>query len=410
MKSDIDALMKERGFDALVVTGPIAENLPLQYISNGAHVTHGTVIKKRGVDALLLHGSMERDEAAKSGLPTADFNDFGYLEVIKETRDRFQATLAVYRNAFESLGLDKGSTVAFYGRGDVGQSYVLVSKLSETLPDLTFVGEEGGTLFQDAFATKDEDELERIKVVAEKTNGVMEATVEFLRGHAIQQGKLLRTDGRPLKIGSVKDFVALKLAEVRLEAPEGVIFAQGRDSGVPHSRGEDDEAVVLGTPIVFDLFPREAGGGYFHDMTRTFCLGFAPPEVEDVYKDVLACFKMIIGSVKVGEETGGYQTMTCEFFESHGHPTVKSTPGTEEGYVHSLGHGVGLELHGRPSLSDMVGDDVFEVGQVFTIEPGLYYPERGMGVRLEDMVYFDAAGKLNSLSRYPKDLVIKLST
>lgn len=409
MKQDIDRLMKERGFAALVVTGPISENLPLQYITNRSGITSGIVVKKRDAEPLLIHNAMEREEAAKSGLMTADYNDFGYLEAIKETRDRFKAMLVVMQNALESLKLRKGSTVAFYGRGDVGRSYMMIRALAELMPNLTLVGEQKATIFQEAFATKDGSELERIKHVADKTVEVMDATVKFLRGHAVQDGKLVQTDGQPLTIGVVKDFIAVRLAERRLESSEGVIFALGRDGGIPHSRGEDTAAVEIGKPIVFDLFPREAGGGYFHDMTRTFCLGFAPSDVAEVYDDVMACFNLVNSSMRVGQSAGDYQTMTCEFFESRGHPTVKSTPGTQEGYVHSLGHGVGMELHGRPMLSDAAGDDVFEVGHVFTIEPGLYYPERGIGVRIEDMVYFDAAGELQTLTRYPKDLVIPLS-
>ena len=76
MKADIDRLMAERGFDALVVTGPASENLALQYLGNGAKVTSGTIVKKRDGDPVLIHGSMEREEAAKSGLATADFSDF----------------------------------------------------------------------------------------------------------------------------------------------------------------------------------------------------------------------------------------------------------------------------------------------------------------------------------------------
>ena len=122
----------------------------------------------------------------------------------------------------------------------------------------------------------------------------------------------------------------------------------------------------------------------------------------------MACFEMVVSEMKTGEKAGRYQTMTCEFFEERGHPTIKSTPGTEEGYVHSLGHGLGLELHGHPRLSDMTGDDVFEKGNVFTVEPGLYYPEKGYGIRVEDVMYFDDDGKLHSLTDYPKDLVIPL--
>jgi Xaa-Pro aminopeptidase len=407
LKSDIDRLMQERGFDALVVTGPSGENLPLQYLGNGAKITSGTIIKKRGETPLLLHGSMEREEAARSGLPTADFNDFGLMKALKETKDRFQASLIMYQNAFEELGVE--GTVAFYGRGDVGRSHMLLQALGEMLPHIDLVGETGVSLFEAAFATKDSDEFERIKSVAGRTTETMGETIYHLQRHAVQEKRLVQPDGKPLTIGDVKNFIALKLAERGLEAPEEVIFAQGRDGGIPHSRGDDDAPVEIGIPIVFDLFPREAGGGYYHDMTRTICLGFASDEVTAAYNDVMQCFKAVVSSLSAGQSAGDYQAMACEFFEARGHPTIKSNPGTQEGYVHSLGHGVGLELHGYPRLSDVASDDVFEPGNVFTVEPGLYYPDRGYGIRIEDVMYFGDDGKAHSLTRFSKDLVIPIA-
>jgi Xaa-Pro aminopeptidase len=97
----------------------------------------------------------------------------------------------------------------------------------------------------------------------------------------------------------------------------------------------------------------------------------------------------------------------CEFFESRGHPTIGSDPKTHDGYVHGLGHGVGLQVHERPSLSDSAANtDRLEAGNVVTIEPGLYYPERNAGVRLEDIVYLRPDGTLEVLSTFPLDLVV----
>ena len=80
-------------------------------------------------------------------------------------------------------------------------------------------------------------------------------------------------------------------------------------------------------------------------------------------------------------------------------------PSTQEGYVHSLGHGVGLEIHSRPRFSS-VSEETIQAGHVFTIEPGLYYPDRGFGIRIEDTYYVDSDGSIHSLTPFPKDLVI----
>ncbi|HLV43487.1 MAG TPA: M24 family metallopeptidase, partial [Aggregatilineales bacterium] len=112
-------------------------------------------------------------------------------------------------------------------------------------------------------------------------------------------------------------------------------------------------------------------------------------------------------ALEVGTTGNIYQEMTCDFFEERGHPTIRTAPGTEQGYVHSLGHGLGLQIHSRPRLS-AVSTDVIKPRQVLTIEPGLYYPDEGYGVRVEDTVFIDDSGEVHSLTPFPKDLVIEV--
>ncbi len=85
-----------------------------------------------------------------------------------------------------------------------------------------------------------------------------------------------------------------------------------------------------------------------------------------------------------------------------------STPGTPEGYVHSLAHGVGLNVHEAPYFPTRAARYWLQRGNVFTVEPGLYYPSRGYGIRIEDTVYLNEAGSLESLTDCPYDLVIEL--
>jgi len=86
-------------------------------------------------------------------------------------------------------------------------------------------------------------------------------------------------------------------------------------------------------------------------------------------------------------------------------------PQTQAGYVHGLGHGIGLNVHERPS-SWIKGDDANRLvpGAAFTIEPGLYYPEKGMGVRLEDSYTVRQDGKIDLLASYPLDLVLPVKS
>ena len=80
-----------------------------------------------------------------------------------------------------------------------------------------------------------------------------------------------------------------------------------------------------------------------------------------------------------------------------------------EGYVHSLGHGLGLNVHERPLSRHTLPDDhILKPGVVVTIEPGLYYPEKGMGVRIEDTYWVRPDGKIELLAEYPYDFVLEM--
>jgi Xaa-Pro aminopeptidase len=113
--------------------------------------------------------------------------------------------------------------------------------------------------------------------------------------------------------------------------------------------------------------------------------------------------------IKSNEHTAQYQQQTCELFESLGHPTIRQDAAAQSGYVHSLGHGLGLHVHEAPwfrGSSSASPKDVLAPGSVVTIEPGLYYPEKGMGVRLEDTAVAREDGTMEILADYPLDLVI----
>jgi Xaa-Pro aminopeptidase len=144
-------------------------------------------------------------------------------------------------------------------------------------------------------------------------------------------------------------------------------------------------------------------------MTRTWCLGYAPDEALSVYQDVRQVYDQLYAEFRLGAPVGHYQRRCCELFEARGHPTVMSDPQTDSGYVHSLGHGVGLNLHEHPVLRSSAPDgNTLQAGMVVTLEPGLYYPERGLGVRLEDTLWARPDGIFEPLADFPMDLVLPM--
>jgi Xaa-Pro aminopeptidase len=120
-------------------------------------------------------------------------------------------------------------------------------------------------------------------------------------------------------------------------------------------------------------------------------------------------FHLVDDTLKVGDDTSRYQQLTCDVFEKYGHKTPRTNPGTSDGYVHSLGHGVGLNIHEAPHFANYSTDEQIEPGNVITIEPGLYYPDQGFGVRVEDTVYVDEQGIIHTLTDFPYDLVVPLN-
>lgn len=407
MKSDIDRLMRARELDAIVVTGGEEFNTARYYLSNGARITHGSIFKVADKPALLVCNRMELEEAASSGLEVLTDVELGFYERYKEAEgDSLRATALHWREVLRRLGIEAGR-IGLYGAWQVNKAIALYKALKADLAEYEFVVEAENTLLEEAMLTKDAAEIARIKSVAERANAVMALAWDFIAGLRRAGDCLVDSDGRRIAIGDIKALVRRELMARGLE-DTNMIFAQGRDAGFPHSRGDDDMPLEVGQAIVFDLFPRELGGGYHHDMTRTWCIGYAPPEIREVHEIVMEAFDVSVEAFGLNKPTHLMQEAVLDHFEGAGHATTRSHPSTMAGYVHSLGHGVGIDIHERPSISHLRRVDVFQVGNILTIEPGLYYPERGFGVRVEDLFMVDEKGELISLTPFRKDLVIPL--
>jgi Xaa-Pro aminopeptidase len=409
MKSDIDALMQDYQLDAILVTGPGQHNPAMVYLTGGGHLTSADLIKKRGEEPVLFYNPMERDEAAHTGLKTKNLAEYRLNDLIKEAGgDQILAMARRYQQMLSDVGVTSGR-LAVYGLGEVGTTYAILAALQSLMPELTLVGESGNSMLMQAMGTKDAQEVERIRRMGQITTAVVGETADYLTSHQVKEDVLVKPDGSPLTIGEVKRRINLWLAERGADNPEGTIFAIGRDAGVPHSTGTATDFLRLGKTIVFDIFPCENGGGYYYDFTRTWCLGYAPDPALALYEDVLDVYQQIIREMKAGTICKIYQERTCELFEAKGHPTIRTDPTIQEGYVHSLGHGLGLRVHERPWFGATASDaDRLDPGAVFTIEPGLYYPEKGMGVRLENSAWVRPDGQIEILAEFPLDLVLPM--
>lgn len=408
MKEDLDQLMREAQIEAIFIVGAAQHNAAMVYFTGRAHVSQAELIKGIGKEPILYYASaMEREEAARTGLRTQSTEIYHPKELLEQAQGNAILARALrYQRMLEEQGIRQGR-IAVYGMSDAGLSYSVFSTLCRLMPEIEIISEADHTLLAQARMTKDENELEEIRRMGEITVEIVGLTADFLSGHSVKDGLLIKKDGDPLRIGDVKRQINLWLAERGAENPHGTVFALGRDAGIPHSSGDDRMALELGKTIVFDIFPCQEQGGYYYDFTRTWCLGYAPDEVQALYEDVKKAYQKVVEALRLNEKCSTYQKLVCDFFEECGHPTVQSNPMTEEGYVHSLGHGVGLQIHERPWFgANATEKDILAVGSVFTIEPGLYYPSRGMGVRLEDTYFVNTDGSIQPFVSFPMELVL----
>jgi Xaa-Pro aminopeptidase len=406
MKSDIDELMSENDIEALLVSGSGDHNPNMVYFTGLHHISSAILMKKRNKPPVLLYNSMERDEASKTGLEAHD-------NLITQRLKKYQGNLVkayidLYQELLKGMKISNGK-ISISGNVDAGSSYTLMTELQKAIPKIEITGMLHSDILKIARMTKDKDEIDRIRKVGKLTTEVVALTADFLSHQNEKDGVLVDKEGKPITVADIKQRLRLWLAQRDLETPEETIFALGRDAGIPHSAGNPSDVIRTGIPIVFDIFPCEAGGGYFYDFTRTWCVGYAPDSVLKLYEQVYEVYQTVKSDLKSNMPFSDVQVQTCELFSHMGHDTIADHPDIEEGYVHSIGHGLGLAVHEKPfSGMDAEPTDTLKQGVVFTLEPGLYYPSKNMGVRLEDTYACVNPGKFELLAHYPLDLVIPL--
>jgi Xaa-Pro aminopeptidase len=400
MKSELDGLMKASSMDAIIVLGNAQNNPPMYYFTGGGHISNAVLIKKIYQEPVIYCNSMERAEALKSG-----------LKIIPLQTNPTNSLTNDPKPIFQENDLSKGR-VGLYGTLDVGETLSIIHNIRESLPGIELIGEPlENSIFMRAMETKDESEVARIRKMGMITTEVVGMVASYLTSREIGPDEvLLKEDGSPLLVSDVKNKISLWLAERGAADVEGTIFAIGKDAGIPHSVGTPSDKMRLGQTIVFDIFPAESGGGYFYDFTRTWSLGYATPEAQKLFDEVKNVYNTVTDNLDLNAGFKEYQKLVCDEFHRNGHNTPMHTEGVlENGYVHSLGHGLGLNVHERPWSRHTVSDDnLLRPGVIITIEPGLYYPEKGIGVRIEDSYWVRPDGKIELLAEYPYDFVLPM--
>ncbi len=192
MKSDLDALMLSHNIDVLLVNGPAVQNPAMMYLTGGGHITKAELFKKRGEEPILFCGIMERDEAAKTGLPVRLYSDYPEAALLKEANGDPELSAAIrLSRQFADLGITHGR-VAIYGQVEAGPLFANLQRVAKMLPDLEFTGFVYDPILNGAMMTKDAVEIERIRKMGKITTEVVGRVAEYLSGQRVEDEVLVK--------------------------------------------------------------------------------------------------------------------------------------------------------------------------------------------------------------------------
>ncbi|MDD5474486.1 MAG: Xaa-Pro peptidase family protein [Candidatus Methanoperedens sp.] len=254
--------------------------------------------------------------------------------------------------------------------------------------------------FREMREIKKQNEIKSIETAQRAGEKALSEALGAIRNASIRNGVLWQ-DNAQLTTENVRAIIEKSLLSVGCEAPD-IIIACGRGSSDPHWKGEG--GLIAGEPIVIDMVPMSKKERYYSDMTRTVTRGESEGELKDMYSAVLDSQDAAMKKIKAGVTGSEIHNIVCDLLEDRGYGTARGKSGEfTEGFIHSTGHGVGLDIHEGPSLGE--NGKELKAGAVVTVEPGLYYRKIG-GVRLEDVVLVTRSGCKN-LTMFEKNLVLR---
>jgi Xaa-Pro aminopeptidase len=237
-------------------------------------------------------------------------------------------------------------------------------------------------------------EVKKLEHAIHLTEIGLERAYEVLRAAEIKPGRKLVWAGKPLTSEILRAEIDCAILRAG-GTPTDPIVAGGDQACDPHDRGSG--SLQANSLIIIDVFPRDGTSGFYGDLTRTVVRGKASPAQRKLWETVLAGQELAFRGIAPGKSGAELQDTVKTFFKENGCPTEEKN-GQWTGFFHGLGHGLGLEIHETPRIASTE----FKVGQVLTVEPGLYYPGVG-GVRHEDDGIVTETG-FKVLSKFPKVL------
>jgi Xaa-Pro aminopeptidase len=378
---------------------------------------------------LLLFGDTVRSAALRHEIPVAIIDPLFFAEVdgrryvLTTHLERARVERALpgaemldyFELGFKEL-VDRGMTFADAGR-EVEARAVREIGIREAIVPGDFPLALGDRLRKDGVVVTVDDadvelrrraktpiELDGIRAAQRAAEAGMTAACELLARAVPAADGHLELDGTPLQAEDVRATLRAACAEHGAPCPPDVIVASVWQ-GDGHEPGSGP--LPAGLPIQIDIWPRHEESACWADMARTFVMGDAAPEHADLIAEqarlVRSALEQAQAAVRPGITGRELFDAACDSFESAGYPTQRTAESDEDvdGFQHSLGHGVGLEVHEAPPLG-LAGHEPLVAGDVLAIEPGLWDRRIG-GVTFEDLVLVTETGR-ELLTRFPYDL------
>ncbi len=222
------------------------------------------------------------------------------------------------------------------------------------------------------------DEMRRVKDTEElglvkKSMQIVEKVFLLLRNEIIKPGMT------EIKLAEFIKSTSLRLGGEDVSFPP--IVASGANAAIPHHM-PGNKKLKPGETIILDFGFKYKN--YCSDFTRTVFIKKADKKMEAAYNQVEKAYTHSMEYIDLERARGTYVKAEKVYLKS---VEVLAEKGMDKYFIHSLGHGTGLEIHELPNLSPK-SKDILENGMVFSIEPGVYVPNKG-GVRIEDLVYLE---------------------
>ena len=257
-------------------------------------------------------------------------------------------------------------------------------------------------LFAEMRRVKTEEEVSHIEETQRAVEAACAHAVEIIGESQSKEYGNLFYGNQALTSEFLRSEIEIELLKQGCAADAGTITAGGSQSAEPHERGHGP--LRSREPIILDIFPVSKETRYYADMTRTVIKGEPNKDLEKMYNAVLESQEAALAMIGPGINGKEIHQKVSDVLHGRGYKTIvhdqEEGQTLTEGFFHGTGHGVGLEIHEGPRIG--FADEELKVGDVITVEPGLYYQGVG-GVRIEDLVVVTEDG-CRTLTEFPKVL------